>query len=82
MNLVLGRIPPIVDGLEHTVVFNKKNLKQLFVNNGFNIIEQMNERVNDDFNSIFKSNLSLRKKIVRYIQTFLPVNQVLIAQKR
>lgn len=81
INFICFKIPSIVDGLEHTIVFNKKNLKQVFTSNGFTVIQQYSESVSDGFSTIFKSNLSLRKKIVRYVQTFLPINQVLIAKK-
>ena len=74
-------MPLIVDGLEHTVIFNDANLKKAIQAHGFEIIHQYNESVNDSFSNIWKSNLSTRKKIVRYLQTFVKVNQVVIAKK-
>ena len=80
-NFINFRVPLIVDGLEHTVIFNNTNLKKAIQAHGFEIIQQYNESVNDSFRNIWKSNLSLRKKIVRYLQTFVKVNQVVIAKK-
>ena len=81
LNFINLRIPIIVDGLEHTVIFNKINLRKTIEQNGFEVIEQYGESVKDSFSNIWKSNLSLRKKIVRYCQTFIKVNQVVIAKK-
>jgi 2-polyprenyl-3-methyl-5-hydroxy-6-metoxy-1,4-benzoquinol methylase len=80
-NFINFRVPLIVDGLEHTVIFNDANLKKAIQAHGFEIIQQYNESVNDSFSNIWKSNLSFRKKVVRYLQTFVKVNQVVIAKK-
>ncbi len=80
-NFINFRVPLIVDGLEHTVIFNDANLKKAIQAHGFEIIQQYNESVHDSFSNIWKSNLSLRKKVVRYLQTFVKVNQVVIAKK-
>ena len=80
-NFINFRVPLIVDGLEHTVIFNQKNLRTVIENHGFVIVDQYTESVNDSFTNIWKSNLSLRKKVVRYLQTFVKVNQVVIAKK-
>ena len=80
-NFINFRVPLIVDGLEHTVIFNNANLKKAIQAHGFEIVQQYNESVNDSFRNIWKSNLSTRKKIVRYLQTFVKVNQVVIAKK-
>jgi 2-polyprenyl-3-methyl-5-hydroxy-6-metoxy-1,4-benzoquinol methylase len=81
VNFLGFKIPLIVDGLEHTVIFNQKNLRTVIANHGFVIVDQYTESVNDSFSNIWKSNLSLRKKVVRYLQTFVKVNQVVIAKK-
>jgi 2-polyprenyl-3-methyl-5-hydroxy-6-metoxy-1,4-benzoquinol methylase len=81
LNFLSFKIPLIVDGLEHTVIFNQKNLRTVIENHGFIIVDQYTESVNDSFSNIWKSNLSLRKKVVRYLQTFVKVNQVVIAKK-
>jgi len=80
-NFLNLHVPLIVDGLEHTIVFNKKNLRNVIENHGFEIIKQYGESVNDNLINIWKSNLSFKKKIVRYCQTFIKVNQVVIAKK-
>jgi 2-polyprenyl-3-methyl-5-hydroxy-6-metoxy-1,4-benzoquinol methylase len=81
VNFLGFKIPLIVDGLEHTVIFNQKNLRTVIANHGFVIVDQYTESVNDSFSNIWKSNLSLRKKVVRYLQTFVKINQVIVAKK-
>ena len=80
-NFLNFKIPLIVDGLEHTVIFNKTNLANLLTSNGFVVVRQYSESVSDTFSNIWKSKLSIRKKIVRYCQTFVKINQVLIVKK-
>lgn len=80
-NFLSFKIPQIVDGLEHTFIFNKENLRSLAQSAGYTLITQYSEAVNDSFQNIFSSNLSFRKKCVRYIQTKLKINQVLILVK-
>jgi 2-polyprenyl-3-methyl-5-hydroxy-6-metoxy-1,4-benzoquinol methylase len=81
VNFLSLKIPLIVDGLEHTVIFNQKNLRTVIENHGFVIVDQYTESVNDSFSNIWKSNLSFRKKVVRYLQTFVKINQVIVAKK-
>ena len=81
VNFLGFKIPLIVDGLEHTVIFNQKNLRTVIQNHGFLVVDQYTESVNDSFSNIWKSNLSLRKKVVRYCQTFVKINQVIVAKK-
>jgi 2-polyprenyl-3-methyl-5-hydroxy-6-metoxy-1,4-benzoquinol methylase len=80
-NFITGTVPLIVDGLEHTVIFNTTNLRGAIESHGFEVIEQYTESVNDSFKNIWKSNLSFKKKLVRYAQTFVKVNQVVVAKK-
>jgi len=80
-NFLNLHVPLIVDGLEHTVIFNKINLRNIIKSHGFQVIELYGESVQDSFSNIWQSNLSLRKKVVRYCQTFIKVNQVVIAKK-
>lgn len=81
INMLSFNVPLIVDGLEHTVIFNKHNLRLLAEQVGFKVIKQYSEAVNDSFQNIFNSNLSFKKKCVRYIQTKLKINQVLVLTK-
>lgn len=82
LNFMTYQIPQIVDGMEHTVLFNKKNLSGLLKDVGFRLVRHRSESVKDTFSNIFfKSDLSLRKKILRYAQTKISVNQVLAAVK-
>jgi len=81
VNFLGFKIPLIVDGLEHTVIFNQKNLRTVIQNHGFLVVDQYTESVNDSFSNIWKSNLTLRKKVVRYLQTFVKINQVIVAKK-
>jgi len=81
LNFLTFQIPSIVDGLEHTFIFNKENLKALFYQAGFKVVSHYSEAVNDSFASIFRSNLSFKKKVLRFIQTKLKINQVLVLSK-
>lgn len=81
LNFILLKLPLIVDGLEHTFIFNKTNLKALALSAGYHVKHHYREAVNDSFKNIFSTNLSFRKKCVRYIQTKLAINQVLILTK-
>lgn len=80
-NFLSFKVPVIVDGLEHTFIFSKKNLKALAELAGYKVKAHYSEAVKDSFQNIFKSNLSFRKKCVRYIQTKLKINQVLVLVK-
>jgi len=75
------RVPLIVDGLEHTVIFTKKNLATLLTAHHFTHLIHFRESVGDNFSNIWSSDLSIKKKVVRYVQTFVKINQVLITQK-
>jgi len=81
INFATLRVPSIVDGLEHTVVFNKKTLAASIADHGFEITEHYRESLGDSLANILAGNMSFRKKIVRYLQTFVRLNQVLIARK-
>lgn len=80
-NFLSFKVPVIVDGLEHTFIFSKKNLRALAELAGYKVKTHYSEAVKDSFQNIFKSNLSFRKKCVRYIQTKLKINQVLVLVK-
>ncbi len=81
INFLSLRVPLIVDGLEHTVVFNKKALAKLTSDHNFQIIEHFRESLGESLTNIRASNMTFRKKIVRYLQTFVRINQVLISRK-
>jgi 2-polyprenyl-3-methyl-5-hydroxy-6-metoxy-1,4-benzoquinol methylase len=80
-NFLSFKVPVIVDGLEHTFIFSMKNLRALAESVGYKVKAHYSEAVKDSFQNIFKSNLSFRKKCVRYIQTKLKINQVLVLVK-
>ena len=81
VNFASLRVPMIVDGLEHTVVFNKKALGRIVKDHNFEIMEHYRESLGESLANIRGSNMSLRKKVVRYLQTFVRINQVLISRK-
>lgn len=78
---VRGKVPSIIDGIEHTFVFSMKNLRDLAIASGFEIVAQRAIPLGDSFGNIFRSQLPLKKKIARYIQTWFKVNQELICRK-
>jgi SAM-dependent methyltransferase len=76
-----GNIPAIIDGIEHTFIFSKKNLLELCEKAGFEKELHRSIPLRDSFKNIFGGHLSFKKKIARYIQTFFYVNQELICRK-
>lgn len=75
------RIPGIVDGLEHTFLFNKETLKALGEQAGLQMIFHKNLALGETLQNILKSNLTSLKKLARYAQTFFSVNQEMIFRK-
>jgi len=76
-----GRIPDIVDGIEHTFLFSKSTLINIVTKNGFKVINHRKVSLNNSISNLFKLILDLKKLVTRIIQTFIPVNQELICQK-
>ncbi len=74
-------VPQIVDGIEHTFIFSKPNLRSLAEKAGFTILAHRSLSLGDSARNIFSSRMSLKKKIARYAQTFFKVNQEMISQK-
>lgn len=79
--LMTGSVPQIIDGIEHTFIFSMDNLLQLSRSVGFIPEKHRALTLGDSFKNIFQTNMTLRKKIVRYIQTWFRVNQELICKK-
>lgn len=75
------RIPGIVDGLEHTFLFNKRTLKFLGENSNLEMVYHRNLVLGETLKNIIKSNLPFIKKIARYAQTFFYINQEMIFKK-
>ncbi|HEY0895911.1 MAG TPA: class I SAM-dependent methyltransferase [Sphingobacteriaceae bacterium] len=75
------RVPQIIDGIEHTFLFNKKTLTDICTTNGLSVIRHRNLAVGDSLTNIMKSDMSLKKKISRFVQTKFNVNQELICVK-
>lgn len=80
-NFMIGRVPGIIDGIEHTFIFSPKNLADLAQKAGFEILLQRKIPLRDSFANIFGSSIPLKKKIARYVQTWFTVNQELICIK-
>jgi len=80
LNFLSLKVPLIVDGLEHTVTFNKRNLSRFLSTNGLTVIDHYSESITDSWSNISKSNLSILKKVLRYCQTKLKINQVIICR--
>lgn len=74
-------VPQIIDGIEHTFIFSKTNLSDLTSKEKFKIVSHRSITLGDSFKNIFSSNLSIKKKLSRYAQTFFKVNQELICRK-
>ena len=80
LNFLSFKVPLIVEGLEHTIIFNKKNLSDFLTGNELIVIEHYSESVHDSWSSIRKSNMGLLKKVLRFCQTKLKINQVIICR--
>ncbi|HJV20858.1 MAG TPA: class I SAM-dependent methyltransferase [Sediminibacterium sp.] len=74
-------VPQIVDGIEHTFIFSKRNLANLTQKEGFKIKLHRSIPLHASLNSIFGSKMNFRKKVARYIQTYFKINQELICNK-
>ncbi len=75
------RIPGIIDGMEHTVLFNKQTLARLLTEEGFEVIEHRAEADKENYKELLFGDLPLKKKLVRVLQSIFRVNQVLYARK-
>lgn len=75
------RVPQIIDGIEHTFLFNKETLTNICTKNGLSVVRHRNLAVGDSLSNIWKSDMSLKKKVSRYVQTKFNVNQELICVK-
>lgn len=76
------RIPGIYGGLEHTFLFNRKNLSNLLKKNDFSILKHVGESTLQLKSLIISNNkLNLRKKIIKLTEAQFKLNQLCIAQK-
>jgi SAM-dependent methyltransferase len=76
-----GRIPSIVDGLEHTVLFPRRTLRDAVSSIGFRVVLSRSEGHTESFHTIFRTERSLKRRVVRVVQKVARVNQVLIGIK-
>jgi 2-polyprenyl-3-methyl-5-hydroxy-6-metoxy-1,4-benzoquinol methylase len=81
-NFMSLNVPLVVDGLEHTVIFDKQNLRRTVEAHGFETVTQYSESFGDSLINILETNLSPRKKFLRYCQTKVKINQVIVARKK
>jgi len=78
-SLLMLRVPSIFDGIEHTMVFNKKTLKRLLEESNFKIIYQSGKASESRLSSILQSNLTKLQKFYRIVYRFFDINQELWA---
>jgi ubiquinone/menaquinone biosynthesis C-methylase UbiE len=76
-----NKIPDIIDGIEHTYLFSKATLKKRVLRHYFNVVSHKRVTLHGNLGEILGSQLPLRKKLARIVQTFFPVNQELICVK-
>lgn len=81
MMFMSGRIPSVVDGLEHTVVFTLPLLRRLVEEEGFRVIEHAAEGATEAWTTIIRSTDALRGKTKRFLEKLVPVNQRMICRK-
>lgn len=82
VNFLRGKIPGIVDGMEHTYLFTKKRLADLLKENKFEISFHKSEAHTERLSSILKSNDKLARKVTRIIQLVFKVNQKVVCAKK
>ncbi|MFY0687747.1 MAG: class I SAM-dependent methyltransferase [Cyclobacteriaceae bacterium] len=75
------KMPTIMDGMDHTVLFTKSRLKELLEQNGFEVVNQFSHGRVEKIFSLFKEPISFKKKIVRLLQSFWDVDQTVYAIK-
>lgn len=74
-------IPEIVEGIDHTVLFNKNTLSKLVEDEGFEIVEHYTHRGVESYKELLLGDLSVWKKYVGFVQTLFHINQTLYARK-
>jgi 2-polyprenyl-3-methyl-5-hydroxy-6-metoxy-1,4-benzoquinol methylase len=79
INFHLHRIPTILDGTDHTVLFTKSRLRDLLDQFGFRIIKHTSEGRKEELFDLIKQKIPLRKKVARLLQSVWDVDQTLYA---
>ena len=80
-NLSVHRIPGIVDGMEHTVLFNRRTLSKLVEAEGLEIIEHYTHSHVEDYRKLLREQIPQLKKVVRVLQSVFHINQTLYAKR-
>ena len=75
------RIPAIVDGLEHTVLFSKKTLRNLTNEYGFEVVKHFAHGNGVNYAELLKENIPLKKKVVIALQSVWHVSQTLYLRR-
>lgn len=74
-------IPAIVDGMEHTILFNKKTLAKLLQDEGFEIVDHYTHSNIENYKKLLFGDLPAWKKVVGLLQSIFHVNQTIYAKK-
>lgn len=74
-------VPDVIDGLEHTFIFPKNLLRELFEEQGFEIIDHYTHNLGEKFSNLISYKMPLKKKLNRLVQNAFQVNQWIICQK-
>ena len=77
----IGKVPEILDGIEHTIVFSKIGLKRFIMNRRIKTIEHKKERSKEKLVDILNSDINNRKKLIKIIQKLFYINQHIVFQK-
>lgn len=81
VNLILLRVPDIIDGLEHTFIFPKQTLAALCKKEGLLIEDQYTHNLGEKLSNLLNYKISLIKKINRLLQNAFHVNQWIVCRK-
>jgi 2-polyprenyl-3-methyl-5-hydroxy-6-metoxy-1,4-benzoquinol methylase len=74
-------IPGIIDGMEHTVLFNKATLSKIVTDEGLEIIDHFTHSNTEKLKELLLSEISIWKKIVGFLESIFHVNQIIYAKK-
>lgn len=74
-------VPLVIDGLEHTFIFPKNLLYKVCKNQGFNIKLHYGVSLGETIKNLRTYDISLLRKIARYIQNFFKINQWIVCEK-
>jgi SAM-dependent methyltransferase len=75
------KVPPIIDGLEHTYVFPKNLLATVVKQQGLYVKYHYTHNLGVNVRELFQYKMPFKNKISRIIQNFFKINQWIVCEK-